>query len=655
MKKNRQSHLKREISADNEHRYLITPKDDVIYQKNMKAMREVYPKYGEELDKVTINCNYQAMLTGSEKKLNVYSRQADIFYYNQEDPAGEIKTQIAMLNLRNAKIAVFLGFGLGFMVDYYARCVSQTQGTQRIIIIERDLELFKTALTYIDYSPMIKNPGIKIILGEKVDDLFVILEKYFKSTSVLYFLKCIKTIYHESSFVLDKEYYLSVIKCLRESVIYILQFYGNDPHDSLIGVQNMLDNIVEIIKNPGINLLYEKFRGKPAVIASTGPSLNKNKHLLKGLEDKALILCPDASLRVLLDIGVRPHLVTSLERVPETVSLMTGFTEKEAEDVYYAATPVIPNGAYEVYPGPRIIVYRNFDHFKWLEIERGILDIKHSSANMAFKIAEALGCDPIILIGQDLAYSREGKTHASGTTFGEMQKQSDTKNLMVEGNDGLPIMTTDIWNTFRKGFEVDIAGHRGTCINSTEGGALINGTIIMPFQEAINKYITSAFDPLEKIKNGLSAFNTGKLHNDVEKILKKIEDTIEDLNYMSQQCMEGIEVIREHEGILKTALAQEDDKVDLNEIMQKILEYKKNVLKTNPTMQLFLMHIVQSFHIKFEIDMNVLWEKYDKKHQTLAEISLMHAKWYAVIHDIIRICTHTLQMAQEKILSLMDD
>lgn len=654
MKKQR-TRRKEKVHSSNEQLYIpITPKDDIIYQKNMVALREVYPEYAKALDGVEL-INYQVVLTGSKQRLNVFSARHNLFYYDQEEPIDDIKSQIDMLNLKNTKIAVFLGFGLGFIADYYSRFVSQTQGTQYMVIIEQDLELFKTAITYIDYSPMIRNPAIKLILGENENNLFYIFEQYFSKSNVVFFLKCIKMVYHASALVLGKDYYLAAVKRLKESVVYRLQFFGNDPHDSIIGVQNMLDNIDEIIGNPGINLLYDEFRGKPAVIASTGPSLNKNKHLLKGLEDRTLILCPEASLPVLLELGVKPHLVTSLERVSEVVTLMTGFSNEEVKDVYYAATPVIPKAAYEAYAGPRIIVYRNFDHFKWLEIERGILDIKHSAGNMAFKLAEALGCDPIILIGQDLAYSRDGKTHATGTTFGELQQLYNDKNYMVMGNDGEPILTNDDWNTFRVAYEVDIAGYQGTCINSTEGGALIDGTVVMPFQEAIDKYITSEFNPLQKIKNCLSVFSLEQVNDEVVKLIAIIDKTISDLEYMSCQCKKGVEAIREYEPELTGILYQEkEDKVNVKELLPELLAYKKNIIETNPTMQLFLMHIVQPYHIKFEIDMNAMWEKYDRESQVLAEIALEHIKWYSVIHDIILICNDSLKKAREKVIAPKD-
>ena len=58
---------------------------------------------------------------------------------------------------------------------------------------------------------------------------------------------------------------------------------------------------------------------------------------------------------------------------------------------------------YANFPGEKIIVFRKFATFEWLDIKKGILDIGPSAGNMAFKVLEYLGCDPIIMIGQDLA------------------------------------------------------------------------------------------------------------------------------------------------------------------------------------------------------------------------------------------------------------
>lgn len=638
---------------------LLKPLDNLIYNRNIAALKEAYPQYAKAIEDIPIGKDYIAVATGSKEIFNVFCLKNESFYYNFEDIDADVIKQYTELKIVNARIALFLGFGLGYEVDYFAKYISEKQKTQRIIIIEKDIELFKIALQYIDYTPMIKDSNISLILGENIENIFTCLVNvYTKNASMVYYVKCIQPVYHESSIKNNNEYYMEVLTILRKSVSYMMDYFGNDPHDSLIGFDNIMDNIGEIVKNPGINLLFNKFKGKPAVIVSTGPSLNKNKHLLKGLQDKAFIICPDASLKILLEMGVKPHLVTALERTELTTSLIAGFTKEEVEDVYYAATPVVLPKAYELYPGPRLIVYRKFDHFKWIGIDRGICEIKHSAGNMAFKLAEVMACDPIILIGQDLAYSRDGKTHAAGAVLGENQVKSDKDNFEVMGNDGQPIMTNSTWNLFRQGFEIDIADSKSRCINSTEGGAFIEGTTVMSFEKAIELYIAEEFYPVKLIKEQLAEFSNHNTKHDVDTLIKIIDKTVVDIKDMMGSCLKGLDGINANKELYEKILNSKT-KVKVGKSFgnnfNKNIGYKGKIIHNDPTMQLFLMHIVQPFTIKFEIDLNVLPGLYEDKNKIFAANMLMHHKWYAVMHDMMGICLNSLEKARNSVIDIKFD
>jgi hypothetical protein len=66
--------------------------------------------------------------------------------------------------------------------------------------------------------------------------------------------------------------------------------------------------------------------------------------------------------------------------------------------------------------------------------------------------------------------------------------------IEVMGNDGTPIKTNEAWYQCIRGYEVDLAEYKGTCINCTEGGALIAGARVMPFKEAIVAYLGNVFN-----------------------------------------------------------------------------------------------------------------------------------------------------------------
>ena len=97
----------------------------------------------------------------------------------------------------------------------------------------------------------------------------------------------------------------------------------------------------------------------------------------------------------------------------------------------------------------------------------GYVGIGMSSANMAYELIYHSHFKTCILIGQDLAYSEDGKSHASGHVFGENNvRQNDSDGWAVayggEGN----VKTTSVWNMFRGSFEKDIAETSKTCSQS---------------------------------------------------------------------------------------------------------------------------------------------------------------------------------------------
>lgn len=634
---------------------------DEAYTKNLAAIARRWPKLAEKVEACQLD-NYELMPTKQGNPMNLLCKNEGFLYYgNDNDPIGDTVKQLAVLKLKNTRLAVFLGFGLGYELHVFLEEYAGVQRTNEILVIEKSVELFKQALHAADYTGAFQNEKFEFLVGVEEKDLFPAIQDYLEKKSRHVFLKAMNPVYHLSSLHLSKQYYLRTLKCLNDaSKVQILNF-GNDPKDSLTGVEHMLDNLGTIVRNPGINLLYGAFIDKPAIIVSAGPSLEKNKHLLKGLEDKALILCPDTSLKIMNGMGVKPHIVSSLERTDKTVPLLDCFTKEQVEDVYLAACPVIPKEAYERYPGPKVIVYRNFDHFKWLNLDKGILDIKRSSANMAFKIAEALGCNPIILIGQDLAFGEDGKIHASGTARDgnedeiarqeKFYKGQPTKE--VAGNLGGTVTTTETWYGFLKVFELDVAKYEGACINATEGGALINGTKVMPFKEAIATFIGESFDPLNTLKEKLKGFSDENAVEDAHSVLRLAEKTMREIEEIIGLCRSGIERVNTHKEKLMQWMNDYESfntaKGAFSKIHQEIIEPKKKANELHDTFQLFLTHVFQSFHMQFEMDMVAVPERYEDFEHAKVEIALHQEEWYAVIGDISAICLNSLRNAYEQL------
>ncbi|MFX1570625.1 MAG: motility associated factor glycosyltransferase family protein [Promethearchaeota archaeon] len=661
--------------------------DHNIFKNNMEALQKNYPDLALRLSTVKIE-NIKLVKEGNNLPNLIINNR---LYYigNIKDYVEE---QLKGFELNNVKVPVFLGMGLGYEIMYWMQFKSKEYGSQAIIIFERNPEIFMAAMNVIDITPIINNPNIHLFVGISIENLYVILREHFKNhIQEMLMSGATQPIFLYTNMNLYKEYYLQVLHVFFESLYHSIQNFGNSAEDSLIGLENMLDNVNEIVNNPGINLLYEKFKGKPAIIVATGPSLKKNLHLLKGLEDKALMISVDASFKLLMKNGIKPHMVTSLEREHEVQQFFDNFDKEDVKDVYMTACPVLFNHVYESYNGPQLIVYRNFDHFKWLEIDRGILDIKLSSSNMAFKVAEALGCDPIILVGQDLAYGENDETHATEVPF-----TSEGEGIFyVKGNIEEKVKTNSGWYNFLKAFEFDIAQFNGLLgnnaniynipkpilfamkdnistdqniaeetkkillakieaylfeanannkkvINATEGGAYIQGTEIATLEETLKKYITEKFDPLTIIKDTLKQFTSENVENDIEKLRLIIEKTENEVQEIINNCIKGVDICKTHEYELKSDLTNDR----LNEIRTEIIAPRLEIqTKYGDSFQRFLMHVVQSTHLKFEMETVMLYTKPN-------EVLLKFPEWYSFIGDISEICLESLKKAKKKLYAV---
>ena len=600
-----------------------------IYKNNMAALSERYPDLALMLTLVKIEKYELAQQPGCLPNVLINKH----FYYvgNLQKYCEE---QFKGFDAQNVKIPVFLGFGLGYEVMYWLQFKAKEHQTQGAIIFEKDLEMFQCAMNVTDLTQLFKNPGIHFFVGIPISQLYTKLREHYKA-EIQQMLMCGATqpLFLYPAMKIGKEYYLQALQIFYESIYHSIQNHGNCPEDSLIGLENMLDNVRQIVDNPGINLLYDKFKGKPAVIIATGPSLLKNMHLLKGLEDRALLISCDATFKLLMKNGIKPHMVTSLEREHEVQQFFDNFDPEEVKDVYMTACPVLFNHVYESYAGPQIIVYRNFDHFKWLEIDRGILDIKLSSANMAFKIAEAMGCDPIILVGLDLAYGDNDETHATEVPF-----SSEGEGIFyIKGNITEKVKTNSGWYNFLRACELDISQHRGNVINCTEGGAYIPGTKIAAFAETIEKHIQDPFNPLDIIKENLSQFNG--VADDLERLRGIVGKTETDVRSIIDLCIAGVEACNEYKDELDAGPAPER----ISEIRQEIITPRMKIQGDyQATFQRFLMHVCQSFHLKFEMETVMM-------HTDPAQILLQFKSWYAFVGDISEICLQSLVKARDKL------
>ncbi len=579
------------------------------FAKNLNAIKARYPDLYKTLKRMKPPRDIKIVKTPSGHPTAKWRVNGKWRYlHDPTDPRGTAERFVfEEKRLMNPRLAVFLGFGLGYNV--FAFLGHRPPVNQSLIIAEKELAFIWMAFHRFDLTPMLTRQEIHLLFGVKEEYLFLRLMDILSQGTLVRFAKAFEFIETSLSFEANKPYYHSLIKAFKDAIRETLNGIGNAPKDSLIGLDNTLANHRFFIETPGINQLFETFKKVPAIIVATGPSLNKNIEQLKGCEEKALIISVDASLKPLLKHGITPHLVTSLERVPLVKKFFTRIPEDKLRDTYLVAIPLLTPDSLAAYKGEKIVALRSFAHYYWLGIDKGILSIGPSSANMGFTIAEALGCDPIILVGQDLAYAPDGRTHAADNALGEKQEAilpGVIDTFWVKGNYEERVLTTKVWHMFLKNYEDIISGYFGTCINATEGGAYIPGTKVMTLKDTKKAYLSAKTNVLARIRDTLHVPSPEKIHADYEKLIGVVDGGISGLDALIAEYREWRKKV---EAFLSREMWRKGEKKKLIEESGRFISELGRVrgeLTNHPSYLGIMAHITQSFIIGKEIIFNAV-------------------------------------------------
>jgi uncharacterized protein YktA (UPF0223 family) len=366
--------------------------------------------------------------------------------------------------------------------------------------------------------------------------------------------------------------------------------------------ENDIINLPYIIKHRGVSDLKDLYKNKPAVLVSTGPSLQKNIHLLRNIQDKVVIIAVAQALRILLAYDITPDFISTVDYGKVNLDHYKGLMDSQVPLVCLNRTysPILKQ-----YKGPKFIVGTPTpgypENVTNIIEEKGTLDQGGSVSHMNLSLADHLGCDPIALIGQDLALTN-GKSHfkqadASGDI--EIDEKGNIKWIVndpksdlhsgvhsmgnavsVDGYFGSSVLTNIGLVSFIHSFNNLVKKYDDkTIINCTEGGADIIGTRKMTLHKYIDNYCKYIVN-----KNVLSSYVFSEsVDKDVDRAIDLLDNDIKILHN-----------IKEYSGIaLKTVekIRIETDKIKIAEYLKENTEYSNkayNETIKNPLVPLYI-------------------------------------------------------------------
>ena len=454
-----------------------------------------------------------------DENLNIFDKTHNVFMYeNLEEEINFFYQSILEKTPRYPFICIY-GIGNALLIKNLAKHY------KHLFVFESEIELFILALSTIDLSEELCSGKIYLvdIEEERVDiqllilfdmkDISEYLSLYEMFVNNVYYKKFYEDIWHKADELCEK------------NIKVVIRNLGSNSDLSFECYSHLLQNIPSMLESiPFQRILSErKNKFENAIVVSAGPSLAKQLPLLKACQDKAVIFCADGALSMLEKEGIVPDYVTNLDF---TDLAMKFFQNKEnlKQSIIALECATHPNIVRSLNAENCMIVLRNKALYQRFNLnDFGYIDTGTHVSHFSYTLALALGFKNIIMIGQDLAFDKEGNSHSKGFDFGEkFSGEENIDKLKVPAYAGKGEVLTHItWNDYRIKLEYLFAcnDQKAKFYNATEGGARINFTEELSFKECCEKFLTK-----EKPKFELPKSLT---KNRSDKLLVKFKEKIQ--------------------------------------------------------------------------------------------------------------------------------
>jgi len=482
---------------------------------NMAALWRHDPRLAQQIDDIDpdVRLAIQESRSGALTASVTTQDGRTIFLHSRYDPVKEAADFCSNLEKTEAACLLLCGLGLG----YHVLALRATFGDEALIVVsEPDLVTLKTALEFTDLSSAISSGRVIFLTTLTKSTLHDRLTQY----SVLLMLGTLFAV-PPAARDHNSEFHAAARQAILDFAAFAKMSLVTLVRNAEITCRNIANNLPTYVSTPPPDVLRHRFAGCPAILVAAGPSLARNIDQLADVRDKAVIIAAQTTLRPLLERGIHPHFVTSLDfnemskqffqnlEIPEDIVLVA-----EPKAAWQAVDAFVRRAGKDRPQGKVILLQNHFAHrCIGTDIARRTpMEPGSTVMHLAYYLAQWLGCDPIIFIGQDLGftghvYYAPGVTmHRSWTPelgrFGtlemkEWERIARQRSILrrVKDIEGREIYTDEQMFTYLEQFERDFARTQTKIIDATEGGAQKRGAEVMTLREAAEQYCREAIDP----------------------------------------------------------------------------------------------------------------------------------------------------------------
>lgn len=518
-----------------------------LLDKNLECLKDSFNRVYRDIAGFEINsdCKLQATIEQTKNGLpniKINNGSSNIFLHSNYDPGREIASLLSSKNFKNKDTVVIFGFGMG----YHIEALINEFPKMNKLIIEPSRELFYKALSARDLRHIFKAKNVELLLEEDMSYCVNYLSNQYVMGKIFDFELLELPGYVRIFGDKVQEVKVQFTKFLRTYNVNLRteMFFFDD------WIKNFYLNLNQVAKSADIEDLAGKFNGVPAIMVSAGPSLKKNIEVLRQVENRAIIIANGSTVSILQEAGIKPHIMLGIDGCENMSEI---FCSIQWTDIIFAYLLNVHHRCVNLYQGPKLYLKSNAEPMVQA-LEEGIghptriVQTGGSCANVSMDFINILGCDPIIMIGQDLAYTgmevyAEGHLHKDRADAFVRDSSNLIKVKDIYGNE---IFTAQNLLTMLYTFENYVGKQPATrhFINATEGGIPIKGVPNMTLHEAVDTYCSQERDVKAMLDLMITESSTKNLQLG-DAIFKFVEDVEREATEITELSEKRIDLVNQ--------------------------------------------------------------------------------------------------------------
>lgn len=384
-----------------------------ILDKNLECIERYNPELVETLrDMKSLKRNIELIETDL-KEPNLMVEGVPL--HSQRGAEAEAKRTLIGIKNTGLSIHVLFGIGLGYLFKEFCE---QSNGI--VILYEPTLEVLRVTLELVDFTKELSQDNVFVVHTKNLcSEVFGQFSRY-KGNSSFFVLDSYRDyLYRRQIQDLTNEF-----KVLAGSYQSGYEYLKTTNKRS---IKHVLQNLEYTLKATPLNEVKDTYKGKTALVVSAGPTLDRNIQTIKKNRDKVLIFCVGPAFKTLITNGITPDFVNVIE-----INDVSGqFKDLDTSDVKLITEAFTNNSLYRLpvkqnllYVSPTVKGNQYWSKITGIDIlpyyTRGTV------AYAALGSAKMLGCEKLILVGQDLAFI-DNQCYSSDASYSNMVFEIDPK------------------------------------------------------------------------------------------------------------------------------------------------------------------------------------------------------------------------------------